>query len=152
MDIALYQPDIPQNTAAILRTAVCLNLDVHVVGPAAFDLSDRAMGRAGLDYAARAAIKRHDSFGAFEAGARRIVLLTTSAATPLQAFKFRPDDTLLFGRESSGVPEAVHEACVHKVRIPMAPDTRSLNLSAAVAMAAFHALAATASIEQKGLA
>ncbi|MEM0908440.1 MAG: tRNA (cytidine(34)-2'-O)-methyltransferase [Pseudomonadota bacterium] len=151
MDVALYQPEIPQNTAAILRTAVCFGVDVRVIGPASFDASDRGMRRAGLDYAARARVKLHATFEELEVRAHRLVLFTTHAADPLHTFAFEPTDTLLFGRESAGVPDVIHAACAHRVRIPMCPDARSLNLASAVAIGLFHALSATKMIDEKGL-
>jgi tRNA (cytidine/uridine-2'-O-)-methyltransferase len=152
MDVALHEPDIPQNTAAILRTAACLCARVHIVGPAAFDLSDRAARRAGLDYAARATVLRHADFESFrEAITHRVVLFTTRARNLVTDFKFAPDDVLLFGSESRGVPEAVHAACLHAVRIPMAPDARSLNLAVSVGVGLFAALASSGAIATKGL-
>lgn len=143
MHIALYQPDIPQNTAAILRTAVCFGADVHIVGPAAFDLSDRAVRRAGLDYAQRAQITRHNDTSALFAAVGRVVLFSTHASVAMPAFRFEPGDTLLFGRESAGVPDSVHDACSHAVRIPMARGSRSLNLAVAVAVGLSHAFTTT---------
>lgn len=143
MDVALYQPDIPQNTAAILRTAVCFGATAHIVGPAAFDLSDRAVRRAGLDYAARARLRRHTGLEAFRAAAGRVVLFTTAARQTLPEFPFEPADTLLFGRESAGVPPAVHEAIADRVRIPLVPGARSLNLAVAVGIGLSHALFTT---------
>lgn len=151
MNLALYQPEIPQNTAAILRTAVCFATPVHIIDPAAFDLSARALRRAGLDYAQSAKIQRHASFEAFLHAQQRVILFTTSASATLPAFSFRADDTLLFGRESAGVPQAVHDACPHRVRIPIAEGARSLNLAVAVAIALFQALSTTDSLRQKGL-
>lgn len=152
MDIALYQPDIPQNTAAILRTAVCFDAAVHIVGPAAFDLSDRATRRAGLDYAATARLKRHTSFDLFKSATPgRIVLFTTRGTASLATFSFAPGDTLLFGRESAGVPDAVHDACDARVRIPIDAGARSLNLAVAVSIGLWQALASTHQLDPKGL-
>jgi len=140
MDIALFQPDIPGNTGTILRTAACLGFRLHVIGPAGFDLSDRALKRAGMDYLEMAALTRHDDWTAFEAWRqserRRLVLFTTKAAEDFRAFAYRSDDVLLFGRESAGVPDLVHEAADARLIIPMAPAARSLNLAVAVGMAA----------------
>lgn len=140
MDIALFQPDIPGNTGTILRTAACLGFRLHVIGPAGFDLSDRALKRAGMDYVEMAALTRHDDWPAFEAWrqseCRRLVLFTTRAASDYRAFAYRSDDVLLFGRESAGVPDLVHEAADARLIIPMAPAARSLNLAVAVGMAA----------------
>lgn len=143
MQIALFQPEIAPNTAAILRTAVCLEAAVHVIEPAAFDLSQRAVRRAGLDYAARARLQRHATFDAFRARVGRIVLFTTRADVAMPDFAFAPGDVLLFGQESAGVPDAVHAALEHRVRIPMAADARSLNLAVAVAVGLSHALTVT---------
>jgi len=150
MNVALYQPEIPQNTAAILRTAVCLGADVDIIGPASFDLSQRAVRRAGLDYAQNATIKRHASFEEFCAARRRVVLFTTHASTLLPDFAFAADDTLLFGRESAGVPDAVYDACEHRVRIPLAAGARSLNLAVAVGIGLFAALSSSRSFPEKG--
>lgn len=151
MNVALYQPEIPQNTAAILRTAACFGAPVHIVGPASFDLSERAARRAGLDYAQTARIQRHASFEDFHAAQRRVVLFTTQGATLLPDFAFEPGDTLLFGRESAGVPDIVHTACRHRVRIPLDAGARSLNLAVAVGIGLFAALATTRSFAEKGL-
>lgn len=138
--IALYQPDIPGNTGTILRTAACLGLGVDVIGPAGFDLTDRALKRAGMDYLEMAALTRHVDWPAFlEAQAARggrLVLFTTKGAEPYDRFTFRPDDTLLFGRESAGAPDAVHEKADARLIIPMQPGARSLNLAVSVGMAA----------------
>ncbi len=140
MNIALFQPDIPGNTGTILRTAACLDFRLHVIGPAGFDLSDRALKRAGMDYLEMAALTRHDDWPAFEAWRkserRRLVLFTTKAAEDFRAFAHRSDDVLLFGRESAGVPDLVHAAADARLLIPMAPGARSLNLAVAVGMAA----------------
>ena len=110
MRLALYQPDIAQNTGTILRLAACLGVGVDVIAPAGFDMSDRALRRAGLDYLAHVEIARHASFADFEAARQRsgsrLLLLTTRADTAYTAFAFQPADTLLLGRESAGVPAA----------------------------------------------
>ena len=138
MDIALYQPDIPQNTGAILRLGACLDVAVHIIAPSGFDVSDRALRRAGLDYIAHARIQRHTSFEAFNAWrkdkARRIILLTTRAETPYTALTYKAGDILLLGRESAGVPDDVHNSADARVRVPMAPGRRSLNIVTAAAM------------------
>ncbi|WP_163268801.1 tRNA (cytidine(34)-2'-O)-methyltransferase [Chelativorans alearense] len=137
--IALFQPDIPGNTGAILRIAACLGLTVDLIEPAGFDLSSRALKRAGMDYLEIASLNRHTSWEAFDhwrrEEERRLILFTTAAAVPYTAFCFREGDILLFGCESSGVPEAVHEAADHRLVIPMHEKARSLNLAVAVAMA-----------------
>lgn len=141
MIVALYEPDIPQNTAAILRTAACLGAPVHIVGPAAFDLSSRAVRRAGLDYAPRALLTRHVTFAEFFTALEgRLVLLTTRGDVPLDAFDFAATDVLLFGAESAGVPDHVHAAADARVVIPMVPGVRSLNLATAVGIALWQAM------------
>ncbi len=145
--LVLYQPDIPHNTGAILRFAACLGLPVDLIEPAGFDLSDRGMKRAGMDYLERAVLHRHLSFAAFDdfrkAGQRRMVLLTTKAAQSYLDFDYHADDCLLFGRESAGVPEAVHDAADHRLTVPMREGFRSLNLAMTVAMIAGEALRQT---------
>lgn len=139
-DIALYQPDIPGNTGAILRLAACLGVGVHIIEPAGFDLSDRALKRAGMDYLEVAVLSRHLSWDKFEearqSSGRRLLLFTTSGHTPYTAFDYRRGDILLFGRETSGVPEVVHAAADARLVIPMPGGGRSLNLALAAAMAA----------------
>lgn len=142
--IALYQPDIPGNTGAILRMAACLGLTVDIIGPAGFDLSDRSLKRAGMDYLEMAALTRHDDWNAFETWrkpkGRRLVLFSTRARIPYADFAFEKDDVLLFGRESAGVPDHVHERADARVIIPMPGGGRSLNLALAAAMAAGEAI------------
>jgi tRNA (cytidine/uridine-2'-O-)-methyltransferase len=136
VEIALYQPDIPQNTGAVMRTAACLGTALHIIEPCGFVLSDARMRRSGMDYLDRLEMRRHASWTAFREAleGRRLVLLTTAAATRLPDFRFQPGDILLFGRESAGVPDDVHAAADARVRIPLAPGTRSLNLAASAAM------------------
>ena len=114
MRIALYEPDIPQNAGTILRMAACLGIEAHIIEPAGFPTTDRAFRRAGMDYLDQVALVRHASFDAFERWRRqehaRLILLTTQASTPYLDHAFRAGDVLLFGRESAGVPEAVHRA------------------------------------------
>lgn len=147
MRLALYQPDIPQNTGTILRLAACLSVPVDVIGPTGFDMSDRALKRAGLDYLTHVDLARHQSFAAFEEARRmrgsRLILLTTRSTTPYTGCAFRAADTLLLGRESAGVPEDVHRACEARLRIPMAPGLRSLNVAVAAAMVLGEALRQT---------
>jgi len=144
IEIALYQPDIPGNTGTILRLAACLGAVVHVIEPAGFDLSDRALKRAGMDYLETAALRRHLNWLEFEswraAEEKRLVLLTTKAETPYTAHAFEPRDILLFGRESAGVPDTVHEAADARLTIPMAEGARSINLALSVAMVAGEAM------------
>ena len=145
--LALYQPDIPQNAGNMLRLCACLNLEAHVIDPAGFDLSDRALKRAGMDYLAHITPIRHLGWGEFEAwrkaNGRRLVLLTTKAAQPYADFIFARDDVILVGRESAGVPDAVHDAADARLLIPMAPGLRSLNVSTAAAMVLGEALRQT---------
>ena len=131
MQIALYEPDIPQNTGTILRLCACLRLEAHIIEPAGFPVTDRAFRRAGMDYLDQVALTRHGSFQAFEdwRGSERLklVLLTTAAETSYLDHDFRDDQVLLFGRESAGVPEPVHAAADARLRIPIAKGLRSLN-------------------------
>lgn len=147
MRIALYQPDIPQNTGTILRLAACLGIEAHLIAPAGFPLSDRAFRRAGMDYLDAVALVRHASWAAFETWRRehgcRLVLFTTAATQSYLDFAFRRDDVLLFGRESAGVPAEVHAAADARLVIPMRPGLRSLNVAMAAAMAAGEALRQT---------
>jgi tRNA (cytidine/uridine-2'-O-)-methyltransferase len=142
--IALYQPDIAGNTGTILRLAACLALSVDLIEPAGFDPSDRALRRAGMDYLERAALTRRVDWAAFEgwrvSEGRRLVLFTTKGTLPYTDFSFTPGDVLLFGRESAGVPDAVHQAADHRLLIPMPGGGRSLNVALSVAMAAGEAM------------
>ncbi|ESY96113.1 tRNA (cytidine(34)-2'-O)-methyltransferase [Mesorhizobium australicum] len=142
--IALYQPDIAGNTGTILRFAACLGLDVDIIEPAGFPLSDKALKRAGMDYLVMAALTRHVDWHAFEewrkARADRLVLLSTKAATPYTDFSFTKRDILLFGRESAGVPDPVHQAADARLTIPMQPGARSINVALSVAMVAGEAV------------
>ncbi|CDX15969.1 putative rRNA methylase [Mesorhizobium sp. ORS 3324] len=142
--IALYQPDIAGNTGTILRLAACLDLGVDIIEPAGFPLSDRALKRAGMDYLEMAALSRHADWHAFEewrrANARRLVLLSTKAATAYTDFAFAAGDIILFGRESAGVPEDVHQAADARLTIPMRPGARSINVALSAAMVAGEAL------------
>ncbi|MFD1984946.1 tRNA (cytidine(34)-2'-O)-methyltransferase [Mesorhizobium newzealandense] len=142
--IALYQPDIAGNTGTILRFAACLGLGVDIIEPAGFPLSDRALKRAGMDYLEMADLTRHVDWHAFEdwrkAGTRRLVLLSTKAAIPYTSFTFASGDILLFGRESAGVPDPVHQAADARLTIPMQGTTRSINVALSVAMVAGEAL------------
>lgn len=145
--IALYQPDIAGNTGTILRLAACLGMEVHIIEPAGFDLSDRNLKRAGMDYLEMAALARHVDWQAFDTWARgegaRLMLLTTKADAAYTDFAYRPGDVLLFGRESAGVPQAVHEAANHRLTIPMREGARSINLAMSVAMVAGEAVRQT---------
>jgi len=147
MRLALFQPDIPQNVGAALRLAACLDVDLEVIEPCGFPLSDKAVRRAALDYGRLARWTRRASFQAFlEAPERRegrLVLFTTRGATPLHDFSFSPGDTLLFGRESTGAPPEVHAAAQARVVIPLAPEARSLNLTVSAAIGLSEALRQT---------
>jgi tRNA (cytidine/uridine-2'-O-)-methyltransferase len=147
MRLALYQPDIPQNTGTILRTAACLGVGVDVIGPTGFDMSDRALRRAGLDYLDHVALVRHTSFEAFEAARSkahaRLILLTTDAKQTFSEFRFQSDDILLTGRESAGVPAEVHEGADARIIVPMKPGLRSLNVAIAAAIVLGEALRQT---------
>lgn len=145
MRLALHQPDQAGNVGTILRLAACLGIPVDIVEPCGFPFSDRALKRAGMDYAEMAAVTRHSGWEAFEAGLTgRLVLFTTAGdALPLPQAHFDPDDTLLFGSESRGVPEAVHERAQLRVRIPQIPGTRSLNLAVAAGIGLAEALRQT---------
>ena len=147
MQLALYQPDIPQNTGTILRACVCLGVPVDIIRPIGFELSDKSLKRAGLDYLTSADLTVHESFAAFDgarhAGGRRLVLLTTRAKATHTAFRFSVADTLLFGRESAGVPEDVHAAVADRIKIPIQAGFRSLNVAVAAAIVLGEALRQT---------
>lgn len=142
--LALYEPDIPQNTGTLLRLGACLGVPLHIVEPAGFVFSDRRLRRAGLDYLPRACRIHHEDWAAFRAWAheegRRIVLLTTRAGTAYTDLIYLKGDVLLLGRESAGVPEEVHRQADERVRIPVAPGCRSLNQAVAGAMVLGEAL------------
>ncbi|MHA6641691.1 tRNA (cytidine(34)-2'-O)-methyltransferase [Mesorhizobium sp. A623] len=142
--IALYQPDIAGNTGTILRFTACMGLGVDIIEPAGFDLSDRNLKRAGMDYLEMAALTRHVDWSAFEQWrgrvGRRLVLLSTKATLAYTSFSFEPGDILLFGRESAGVPDHVHDAADASLTIPMVAGPRSINVALSVAMVAGEAL------------
>ena len=142
MHIVLYKPDIPQNTGAIIRLGACLNLSVHLIEPCGFNLNDRRFKRVVMDYVGLSKIVRHNDFETFIKKYRksRIVLMTTKAKKLYHKFKFKKDDMLLFGRESSGVPEEIHRMLKNKIKIPMNKKTRSLNVAMSVAIVASEAL------------
>jgi tRNA (cytidine/uridine-2'-O-)-methyltransferase len=150
MRIALYEPDIPQNTGTILRLCACLGIEAHIIGPAGFPVTDRAFRRAGMDYLDQVALVRHESFEAFQQWRARerllLVLLSTKAKGSYLDHLYRNDQVLLFGRESAGVPDAVHEAADARLRIPMQPGMRSLNVAMAAAIVASEALRQTNSL------
>ena len=147
MRIALYQPDIAQNTGTILRLAACLGVEAHIVEPAGFATSDRAFRRASMDYLDQVQLVRHVTWAAFEAWRRarglRLVLFTTRAERSYLDHRFAESDILLFGRESAGVPDEVHAAADARLLIPMRPGLRSLNVAMACAMAVGEALRQT---------
>jgi tRNA (cytidine/uridine-2'-O-)-methyltransferase len=148
MRLALFEPDIPQNTGAILRLAACLGVAVDVIEPCGFVWSDRHLRRSGMDYLDLARVERHPSWDAFldarAGGDGRLLLLTTAAtASPLWTFRFAPGDTLLLGRESTGVTDAVRAAADVALRIPMRAGARSLNVALAAALAMGEALRQT---------
>ncbi len=144
MRIALHQPDIAGNVGTILRLAACLGVQVDLIEPMGFAFSDRALARAGMDYAAHAEVVRHADWDAFEAQVPgRIVLLTTAGAVRLDDARFLAGDTLLLGSESAGVPRTVHDRADLRVMIPMRPGFRSLNVAVAGALALGEALRQT---------
>jgi tRNA (cytidine/uridine-2'-O-)-methyltransferase len=147
MHIALYEPDIPQNTGTILRLCACLGIAAHIIEPAGFLASDRAFRRAGMDYLDAVALKRHASWRDFEAWRQgeghRLVLFTTGATLSYLDYRFTAADVLLFGRETAGVPDEVHAAADARLLIPLRPALRSLNVAVAAAMAAGEALRQT---------
>lgn len=135
MRIALFQPDIAANTGTIIRLGACMGVAVDIIEPCGFPYGDAAMRRAGLDYMPKAQVTRHDSWQAFRVTLQgRIILASTKAQTPYTSFAFRPDDTLLMGQETAGVPDAVHAAADAAVLIPMQGSTRSLNVALAAGM------------------
>lgn len=150
MRIALYQPDIPQNTGTILRLCACLGVEAHIIEPAGFPISDRHFRRAGMDYLDQVTIMRHDSWTKFEewrseAGCR-LILFSTKAARPYLDHIYQGNDILLFGRESAGVPDNVVDAADERLLIPIAPGMRSLNVAVTVAMALGEALRQTGNV------
>lgn len=145
MRLALYQPDIPQNTGALLRLGACLDVPVDIIEPAGFPIDDKRLRRAAMDYAARCDISRHASWQAFLTARRansqgRLVLLSTTATDSFSEFSFEPHDVLLLGRESAGVPAEVHEEASARVCVPMANNSRSLNVVTAAAIVLGEAL------------
>ena len=146
MRLALFEPDIPQNTGALLRLAACFAVEVDLIEPCGFLFDDRRLRRAALDYAARARVRRHASWRTFQAERdprSRLILLTTSGTVAFHRFQFTAADTLLLGRESAGVPDFVHAAAFARVAIPLAAGTRSLNVALAGAIALAEALRQT---------
>jgi tRNA (cytidine/uridine-2'-O-)-methyltransferase len=145
MRLALYQPDIPQNTGALMRLAACLRVPLDIIEPCGFPFDEKRLRRTAMDYADRCEIVRHASWGAFVAfvrtgPGRRIVLLSTAATVSYVEHEFSASDVLLLGRESHGVPETVHASADQRLRVPMAGDVRSLNVVVAAAMVMGEAL------------
>ena len=145
--IALYQPDIPQNTGTILRLCACLDVEAHIIEPAGFPITDRHFRRAGMDYLDQVSIVRHDSWRHFENWRReaghRLAMFTTKGAVPYLDHRYSDDEILLFGRDSAGVPDDVAAAAESRVVIPMRESLRSINLAMTVAMALGEALRQT---------
>ena len=142
MHIVLYKPDIPQNAAAIIRLSACLNLKLHLIEPCGFNLNDSRFRRVVMDYMGLCKIIRHNDFNSFleKYKKSRIVLMTTKARKIYHKFKFKKNDMLLFGRESAGVPNELHQILKNKIKIPMNKKTRSLNVAISVAIIAAEAL------------
>lgn len=138
IDLALYQPDIAANTGTLLRLGACLGVAVHVIHPAGFAITQRNLARSGMDYLDRASLVEHDSFAAFDAWRRaqnrRLVLLTTKASASSYQAAYRPDDIIMLGRESAGVPDDIADRADLRIRIPMQQGMRSLNVALAGAM------------------
>jgi len=145
MRLALYEPDIPQNLGAFIRLAACLGTALDIIEPCGFPVDDRRIRRAAMDYVDLARVRRHASWTAFcrDRAPGRLVLLTTTGATSLPQARFEPDDILLVGRESAGVPPDVHEAANLRVRVPMQKGARSLNVALAASMVLSEALRQT---------
>jgi tRNA (cytidine/uridine-2'-O-)-methyltransferase len=145
MRIALYEPEIAQNVGAVLRLGACLGAAVDLIEPMGFEWDDRRVRRTAMDYIDHVEIARHPAFDAFRAsiGRRRLILFTTKAASSPYDFRFQADDVLLFGKESAGVPAAVHGAADARLRLPIRPQVRSLNLATSAALALGEALRQT---------
>ena len=142
MHIALFKPDIPQNTAAIIRLGACLNLKIHIIEPCGFNLHDPRFKRVVMDYLSMSRIFRYEDYDAFLKKNRdkRIVLMTTKAKKHYHKFKFKKNDMMLFGRESAGVPESLHKTIKNRIKVPMNKKTRSLNVAMSVAIISAEAL------------
>ena len=142
MHIALYKPDIPQNTAAIIRLGACLSIKIHIIEPCGFNLHDSRFKRVVMDYIGFSKIFRYQDYDDFlnKNKKKRIILMTTKAKKHYHKFKFKKDDILLFGRESAGVPNNLHETIKDKIKIPMNKKTRSLNVAMSVAIISAEAL------------
>ena len=142
MHIALYKPDIPQNTAAIIRLGACLNLKIHIIEPCGFNLHDSRFKRVVMDYVGMSRIFRYENYDDFlkKNKSKRIVLMTTKAKKHYHKFKFKKNDMMLFGRESAGVPENLHKTIKNRIKVPMNKKTRSLNVAMSVAIISAEAL------------
>jgi len=142
MHIALYKPDIPQNTAAIIRLGACLNLKIHIIEPCGFNLHDSRFKRVVMDYMSMSSIFRYEDYDDFLKNNKdkRIVLMTTKAKKHYHKFKFKKNDMMLFGRESAGVPESLHKTIKNRIKVPMNKKTRSLNVAMSVAIISAEAL------------
>ncbi len=147
MNLALYQPDIPQNAGTLIRLGACLGVGIDIIEPAGFVMTDRALKRAGMDYLEMAEVTRHASWQAFRrahtARGGRLLVLTAKGALSYTNYEFAPQDTLLLGRESAGAPQEVHDAADARLRIPLRPGLRSLNVALAGAMVLGEALRQT---------
>lgn len=153
MRLALYQPDIPQNLGAAIRLCGALEVDLDVIEPCGFPLNDKAIRRAAMDYGVCAKVSHHSGWQAFKASLSanaRLILFTTRSAAPYTQFAFSPDDVLLMGRESAGVPDEVHEAADHRLFIPISAQARSINVITAAAMGLGEALRQTGSFPVRG--
>ena len=142
MHIALYKPDIPQNTAAIIRLSACLKLKIHIIEPCGFNIHDPRFKRVVMDYLGFSKIFRYEDYDNFlnKNKKKRIILMTTKAKTHYHKFKFKKNDVLLFGRESAGVPDNLHKTLKYRLKIPMNKKTRSLNVAMSVAIISAEAL------------
>ena len=148
MRIALFEPEIAANVGAVLRLGACLGVAVDLIEPMGFEWDDRRVRRTAMDYIDHVSVARHAGFDAFRAsiGPRRLVLLTTKSPHSAYAFDFRPDDVLLFGKESAGVPAAVADLCAARLRLPIRSEVRSLNLATSAALALGEALRQTGAL------
>lgn len=148
MRIALFEPEIAGNVGAVLRLGACFGAGIDLIEPMGFAWDDRRVRRTAMDYIDHVAVERHADFAAFKGtiGASRLVLLTTKSADSVYDFSFRPDDVLLFGKESAGVPAAIADLCQGRVRIPMRPQVRSMNLATSAAIALGEALRQTSGL------
>ena len=142
INIALYQPDIPQNTAAIIRLSACLNVNVHIISPFGFNLNDSRFKRVAMDYTNFIKIYEYENYNDFKKRnlKSRIILITTKGTKSYHNFKFKENDILLFGRESAGVPKKIHKEIKEKLKVPMQKKTRSLNVAITAAIVVSEAL------------